>query len=289
MAAIATESGMHAKIALSCIERGINVIIEKPVALSLEDADEIIRMSGRKGVKVSVCHQNRFNKAVQELQRKVKAQSFGKVSHGAVNIRWNRNRAYYEQALWRGKWLHDGGCLLNQCIHGIDLLVWSMGSDVDEVYGVTANRLHNYIEVEDLGVAVLKFKSGAIATIEGTTNIYKQNMEETLSIFGEKGSVKIGGKAVNEIALWEFEDEDYFASNVQKCEEISDVYGNGHVRLYEDMIDAVENNRLPYVDAHAGRYALEIILAIYKSRKEGRAVKLPLLNFSTSDMLNTMP
>jgi len=195
--AIATESGIHAEIALYCIDKGINVIIEKPMAMSMADAEEIVSRSTEKGVKVSVCHQNRFNIAVQEMRQALEAGRFGKISHGSINVRWNRNRDYYDQAPWRGKWASDGGCLFNQCIHGIDLLRWMMGDEVEEVYGVTKQQFHDYLEAEDIGMAVVKFKNGAVGTIEGTVNVYPRNLEETLYLFGETGTVKIGGTSTN--------------------------------------------------------------------------------------------
>lgn len=198
---IATESGIHAEIALYCIEHNINVIIEKPMAMSIEDADKIIKLSEEKGVKVSACHQNRFNIAVQEMRKALEAGRFGKLSHGSIHVRWNRNENYYTQAPWRGTWSQDGGALMNQCIHGIDLLRWMLGNEIDEVYGVTKQQFHDYLEAEDIGMAVVKFKNGAVATIEGTTNVYPKNLEETLYLFGENGTVKLGGKSTNNIVL----------------------------------------------------------------------------------------
>lgn len=163
---IATESGVHAKIALFCIEHGVHCIIEKPIAMNMEDADEIVRRSREKHVKVSACHQNRFNLAVQETRKALEEGRFGKLSHGSIHVRWNRNKEYYEQADWRGKWATDGGALMNQCIHGIDLLRWMFGDEVEEVYGVTRQQLHDYLEAEDLGLAIIKFKNGAVATVE---------------------------------------------------------------------------------------------------------------------------
>lgn len=282
---IATQSGLHAEIALYCIEHGIHVIIEKPIAMSMEDADKITSLSEEKNVKVCACHQNRFNIAVQELRRALEAGRFGKLSHGSIHVRWNRNREYYEQAPWRGTWAQDGGALMNQCIHGIDLLRWMFGNEVEEVYGQTRQQFHEYLEAEDVGMAVVKFKNGAIATIEGTTNVYPKNMEETLYIFGEKGTVKIGGNSTNNIDVWDFADEK--AEDREKkglVEATSNVYGNGHTSLFADMIDAIQNDRNPYVDAIAGRNALELVLAIYKSQKIGKAVKLPLDRFSSMDM-----
>lgn len=285
LVSIATESGKHAEIALYCIEHGVNVIIEKPMAMSMEEADKIIRLSEEKHVKVSACHQNRFNIAVQEMRKALETGRFGRLSHGSIHVRWNRNRNYYTQAPWRGTWEQDGGALMNQCIHGIDLLRWMFGGEIEEVYGQTRQQFHDYLEAEDVGMAVVKFKNGAIATIEGTTNVYPKNLEETLYVFGEKGTVKIGGTSTNNIDVWNFADETDEDSRKKGLEEAtSNVYGNGHTSLFADVIDAIENDRQPYVDAYAGREALELVLAIYKSQKEGRAVQLPLSDFSSMDM-----
>ena len=199
LASIATESGIHAQIALYCIDHGVNVIIEKPMAMSMDDAEEIVRRSEEKHVKVSACHQNRFNVAVQQMRKALETGRFGKISHGSIHVRWNRDHSYYDQAPWRGTWAQDGGCLMNQCIHGIDLLRWMMGNEVEEVYGVTKQQFHDYLECEDIGMAVVKFKNGAVGTIEGTTNVYPKNLEETLYLFGETGTVKLGGTSTNNI------------------------------------------------------------------------------------------
>ena len=283
---IATESGKHAEIALYCIEHGINVIIEKPMAMSIADADRIIALSEAKKVRVSACHQNRFNIAVQQMRRALESGRFGKISHGSIHVRWNRNRDYYDQAKWRGTWAQDGGALMNQCIHGIDLLRWMMGDEVDEVYGVTKQQFHDYLECEDIGMAVVKFKNGAVGTIEGTTNVYPKNLEETLYLFGANGTVKLGGKSTNAIDVWEFSDETAAdADNKGLFEQTSNVYGNGHPSLFADVIDAIEHDRKPYVDAVAGKNALEMILAIYKSAAESKPVKLPLKECASTDFI----
>lgn len=283
--AIATESGEHAHIALDCIDAGANVIIEKPIAMSMADADRIVRRSVEKGVKVSACHQNRFNVAVQRTRKALEAGRFGRLSHGSIHVRWNRNRGYYDQAPWRGTWAQDGGCLMNQCIHGIDLLRWMMGDDAAEVYGATRQRIHDWLDAEDVGVAVIKFANGAVATVEGTVNVYPKNLEETLYLFGENGTVKVGGTSTNNLDVWDFADEtEEDLDNKGLKEATSNVYGNGHTSLYADVIDAIRSNRNPYVDALAGRNALEIVLAIYKSQRTGLPVKLPLDDFSTLDM-----
>ncbi|WLD76353.1 Gfo/Idh/MocA family oxidoreductase [Mogibacterium neglectum] len=285
LVSIATESGKHAAIALDAIDAGVNVIIEKPMAMNMADAEEIIKRAAEKHVKVSACHQNRFNVAIQEVRKAIEGNRFGKLSHASINVRWNRNKGYYDQAPWRGTWEEDGGCLMNQCIHGIDLLRWMMGDEVVEVYGATRQQFHDYLEAEDVGVAVVKFKNGAIGTIEGTTNVYPQNLEETLYLFGENGTVKVGGKSTNTIDVWDFKDE---TSEDQKNkgleEETSNVYGNGHTSLFADVIEAINEDRTPYVDGVAGRNALEMVLAIYKSQKEGIPVRLPLTDFASTDM-----
>ena len=288
LVSIATESGIHGQIALACIDRGIHVIIEKPMAMSMAEADEIIRRSREKHVKVTACHQNRFNVAVQKTRAALEAGRFGRLSHGSVHVRWNRNRGYYTQAPWRGTWAQDGGCLMNQCIHGVDLLRWMLGDEVEEVYGLTRQQFHDYLEAEDVGMAVLKFKNGAIGTIEGTTNVFPKNLEETLYLFGETGTVKIGGTSTNNIDVWDFADEtEADAANKNLKEATSNVYGNGHTGLFADMVQAIEEDRAPYIDAVAGRNALEIILAIYKSQKTGLPVKLPLTDFASTDMAGT--
>ena len=285
LASIATESGLHAEIALYCIEKGVNLIIEKPMAMSIEDANKIIDLAEEKNVKVSACHQNRFNVAIQKLRKAVESGRFGKLSHGSIHVRWNRNAGYYEHAPWRGTWEQDGGALMNQCIHGIDLLRWMMGDEIEEIYGATRQQFHDYLEAEDVGMAVIKFKNGAIGTIEGTTNVFPKNLEETLYIFGENGTVKIGGTSTNNIDVWDFAvetEEDQENKGLE--EETSNVYGNGHTSLFADVMDAIENDRKPYVDAVAGRNALEVVLSIYKSQKTAAPVKFPLKEFASTDM-----
>ena len=285
LAAIATDSGVHAEIALACLDAGLHVIVEKPMAMSMADADRIIDRARETGRKVAVCHQNRFNLAVQRMRTALDQGRFGRLSHGSVHVRWNRNRAYYEQAPWRGRWASDGGALMNQCIHGIDLLRWMMGDEVEEVYGQTRQQFHDYLECEDIGMAVLKFRNGAIATIEGTVNVYPKNLEETLYLFGETGTVKLGGTSCNNIDVWDFADEDPDDDLSRGLKEAtSNVYGNGHTSLYADMIEAINDDRPPYVDAEAGRRALEVVLAIYRSQLTGLPVRLPLRDFASVDM-----
>lgn len=285
LVAICTESGKHAQIALDCIDAGCNVIIEKPIALSLKDADEIIKRSREKGVKVCANHQNRFNKSIQKIRDAVDKGRFGKMFYGTAHIRWCRDWNYYSRADWRGTWEQDGGALMNQCIHNADLLRWMMGDEIDTVMGMTDKLNHDYIEAEDLGIALIKFKNGSYGILEGTTDVYPKNLEETLYLFGEKGTIKAGGTSVNRIEEWRFSDQldDPEEVMAQFHENPPNVYGFGHTPLYADMIDAIEHNREPYVNAEAGKNALELVLAIYKSAAEGVPVKLPLKECSTKD------
>lgn len=287
LVAIATESGNHAEIALYCISKGIHLIIEKPIALSLADADAIIATAEENGVKVCACHQNRFNKSIQKIREVLEEGRFGKLLYGTAHVRWNRGMDYYRQAPWRGTWQQDGGVLMNQCIHNIDLLQWMLGDEIIEVVGMTDRLCHDYIETEDLGVALIRFANGSYGVIEGTANVYPQNLEETLYIFGEKGTVKAGGKSVNVVEEWQFADDLGDPETIKQTfrETPPNVYGFGHTPLYADVIDAIENDRPVYVDAHAGRRVLELVLAIYKSAAEGKSVKLPLKDCSTLDFV----
>lgn len=287
LVAVCTESGKHAEIAIYCIEHGCNCIIEKPIALSMKDADAIIAAAIKNHVKVSACHQNRFNKSVQIIREAIDMNRFGKLFYGTAHIRWCRDHEYYDRAAWRGTWEQDGGALMNQCIHNIDLLRWMMGDEIDEVVGMTDKLNHSYIEAEDLGIALIKFKNGSYGIVEGTTNIYPKNLEETLYIFGEKGTVKAGGQSVNVIEEWRFSDllDDPEGVKQRFHENPPNVYGYGHTPLYADVINAIEQDRQPYVTAMDGKRALELVLAIYKSAAEGCSVKLPLTDCATTDFI----
>ena len=287
LVAVATESGNHAAITLDCVAAGAHTIVEKPIALSLADARAMIAAAQRKGVKLCACHQNRFNKSVQKIRSAVEEKRFGQMLHGAAHIRWNRGREYYEQAPWRGTWAQDGGALMNQCIHNIDLLRWMMGGEAAEVTAYTDNLTHSYIEAEDLGMALVRFANGAYGLIEGTTNVYPQNLEETLYLFGRDGTVKAGGKSVNRIEEWEFRGGygDPAAVKAEVSENPPNVYGFGHTPLYADMIRAIRENGEPYIPASEGLKTLELVLAIYQSAAQGKPVKLPLEDCSTLDFV----
>ncbi|MCL2762556.1 MAG: Gfo/Idh/MocA family oxidoreductase [Treponema sp.] len=284
---IATESGNHHEIAITCLEAGCHVICEKPMALSTRDADAMIAAAKRNNVKLAVCFQNRFNAPIQRLRTALEAGRFGKILHGAIQIRWNRNEAYYAEAPWRGTWEQDGGTLMNQCTHGIDLLQWMMGEDAVRVQAQT-RRFMRPIEAEDFGAAIVEFKNGSVGIIEGSADIFPKNINETLSIFGEKGSVVVGGLAVNRMETWRFADADIVGDPEEKVlnpneKDPPTVYGFGHTALFKDFVESIKTNREPMISGESGRKALEIILAIYKSQKTGMPVDLPL-DFSTLEM-----
>jgi predicted dehydrogenase len=290
LVAVCTPSGLHATIALDCIDAGVNLIIEKPLALSLADADAIIRRSDLKGIRVCACHQNRFNRSIVAIRKALDTGRFGSLLYGTAHIRWNRSREYYEQAPWRGTWSDDGGALMNQCIHNIDLLRWMMGDEATEVFAYTDRLAHDYLETEDFGLALIRFANGSYGLIEGTTDVYPTNLEETLYLFGSTGTAKAGGKSVNRIEAWRFADASEGEEDLviaRTAEDPANVYGFGHTPLYADIIEAIKQNRPPAVDARAGRRALELVLAIYKSSRDGAPVKLPLEDFSTLDMVGS--
>lgn len=288
--AIATESGYHPRIAIDCLEAGSHVICEKPMALSTRDADAMISTARRNNKRLAVCFQNRFNAPVQRARAAFEAGRFGKMLHGMIQVRWNRDESYYKQAPWRGTWALDGGTLMNQCTHGIDLLQWMMGEDAVRVQAVT-RRFLRPIEAEDFGAAIVEFASGAVGIIEGSAVVYPKNLCETLSLFGEKGTVIIGGLAVNKVKTWRFADANTVGDTEDKvldpnAKDPPTVYGFGHIALYSDFLDALEQNREPLVNGEAGKKALEIILAIYQSQKTGLPVTLPV-DFSTAEMKGT--
>jgi UDP-N-acetyl-2-amino-2-deoxyglucuronate dehydrogenase len=281
--AITTDSGSHGKIALECIEKGKHIIIEKPIALSLKDADLIIKRSEEKGIKLAVSHQNRFNPAVLKLKNSIENGEFGKLFHGCAHIRWNRNEDYFKQASWRGTWKADGGSLLNQCIHNIDILRWVLGSDVDEVFAYTDRLNHPYIETDDLGLGLLKMKNGAYGFVEGTINVYPKNLEETLFVFGEKGTAKLCGPSVSKVSEWKVLDQDEEKTVNEFSKPRERINGLKHSPVYKNFIGALDGVEDIFVDGKAARDAIETVFAIYKSSKEGKPVKLPLKDVSVSD------
>jgi predicted dehydrogenase len=272
--AVLTPSGMHPEHAIACARAGKHVIVEKPMALRLQDADDMIRACDEAGVKLFVVKQNRFNVPVVKAREALDAGRFGRLILGTVRVRWCRDQAYYDQDAWRGTWAYDGGVLTNQASHHVDMLEWFFG-DVVSVHARAITALAN-IETEDTAVATLKFRNGALGIIEATTAARPTDLEGSLSIMGEKGTVEIAGFAVNQIRHWRFVDE--LASDRDVVEKFSvnppNVYGFGHKAYYDHVVDCLSNQTAALVDGLQGRKSLELISALYESIETGREVPL---------------
>lgn len=270
---ICTPSGSHAPLTVKAANAGKHIVVEKPIALSLKDTDAMIEACEKNNVKMAVLHPNRFRPAMLELRKAMDEGRFGKLSHANATVRWNRDQAYYDQAPWRGTKEFDGGVLMNQAIHNLDLLVWMMG-DVEEVYSMAATRLRN-IEAEDVSTGVVRFKNGSLGVIEAATTIYPKNFEESLSIFGENGTVKIGGKTANFVEHWQMESiVEEEAEKIKECIK-EDPFGKpGHQWIIEDMIEAIKEDRHPIVNGIEGKKALELVIALYESAESGQPVKI---------------
>lgn len=270
---ICVPSGLHAKLTKIVAEHKRHIIVEKPMALSLEDAESMLKVAEENGVKLAVVHPSRFRPTIQALKEKMASGSFGTLSHANATVRWNRNQDYYNQAEWRGTKEFDGGVLMNQAIHDLDLLLWLMGP-VECVQAMAATRLRN-IQTEDVAAAVVQFKNGALGVIEAATTIYPKNLEESLAIFGETGSAKVSGRTANFIEIWDFEDttkEDSVAL-VERVKE--DPFGKpGHQCIIEDMIEAINEERSPIIDGKDGLAPVKLILAILESAETGKKVVL---------------
>lgn len=270
---LASDSGSHFTLGMAVLNAGISLLVEKPMAMTTVQCDLMIRLARQNELTLGVCHQNRFNKWVMRLKEAIDAGKFGELYHGAATLRWNRDEAYYAQAAWRGKKESDGGALMNQGIHNLDLLRWLLGGKVEEVFGYTANLAHPYIEAEDLAVGVLKFVGNTYATIEATTSVYPKNYEETLSIFGKTGSVSLGGVALEEVRHWALAGDKDPPPLGQPCHSIG-IYGEGHLPLYLDYIEAVRSKSQPLCDGVEGRDSVELVGALYTSAEQHRRVRL---------------
>lgn len=271
---ILTESGNHARHVVELAPYGKHIVLEKPMALSLNDADELIQACDAAGVKLFVVKQNRFNVPVLKLREALEQNRFGKLVLGTIRVRWCRKQDYYDQDKWRGTWALDGGVLTNQASHHIDLLEWMMG-DVDSVFAKGSTALVN-IEAEDTAVAVLRFRNGALGVIEATTAARPVDLEGSISILGEGGSVEVGGFAVNEMKVWRFVDPIPGDDEVMQKFSVNppNVYGFGHQAYYAHVVDCILHNRRQLVDGLTGRRSLELISAIYESIETGKEVQL---------------
>ncbi len=272
---IATPSGLHPQHGILAAKAGRHVISEKPMAISLAAADALVQACDDNHVQLFVVKQNRLNPPIQLLKRAIDRGRFGRIYMANCTVRWTRPQDYYDQAPWRGTWEFDGGAFMNQASHYVDLIQWLIGP-VESVVAKTATMARR-IEAEDSGVAVLKFRSGAIGTIEVTMLTFPKNMEGSITVMGEKGTVKIGGTAVNKVEHWTFADYDDDDKQVEQAStNPPTVYGFGHEAYYRNVAAVLHGEAVADTDGRAGRKSLELILGIYESAKTGRDVPLPL-------------
>lgn len=270
---ICTPSGSHAEITLAAAKAKKHVITEKPMAMNLTEADAMINACKEQGVKLFVVKQNRYQPPIIKLKKAFDQGRFGKLFLGNVTVRWSRPQAYYDEDKWRGTQAKDGGVLMNQASHHIDLLRWLLGP-VESVVAKKGTFTHQ-IESEDLGVALIKFKNGALGVIEATTCIFPKNLEGSLSLFGSKGSVKVGGTAVNKLITWDFKDftnDDALIQQTLASPPI--IFASGHIDFMKDVIASLKNNTVPFIDGEEGRKTLVLIQALYQSAETGKEVFL---------------
>ncbi|WP_040340258.1 Gfo/Idh/MocA family protein [Fictibacillus macauensis] len=270
---ICTPSGLHADLAIEAACASKHVIVEKPLALTTAASSRVIAACEKHGVKLAVVHPNRCRPGVQKLKEVLDHHDIGSVSHVNATLRWNRTQAYFDQAAWRGTAALDGGVLMNQAIHNIDLLLWLMG-DVEEVYCMKETRVRN-IEEEDVCVGTLRFRSGALGMIEAATTIYPENLEESISFFAERACIKLGGKQAVHIEHWKVHGMSPVESALLKAQIASDPFGKqGHCVIIEDFVQAVNEDRAPMVSGHEGQRALAVVEAMYRSAQQNRPIKV---------------
>ncbi len=275
LVAICTPSGLHPQHGIAAAHAGRHVLTEKPMAISLTGADALVEACDAAGVQLFVVKQNRLNPPIQLLKRALDKGRFGRIFMANVTVRWTRPQEYYDQESWRGTWEFDGGALMNQASHYVDLLQWLVGP-VESVMARTATQARR-IEAEDSGVAIFRFRSGALGVLEVNVLTYPRNLEGSITILGEHGSVKIGGTAVNRVEHWQFaeyDDDDKLvdAANTNP----PSVYGFGHEGYYRNVVSSLRGGARPDTDGRAGRKSLELILGIYESARTGREVPIPL-------------
>jgi len=272
---IATPSGLHPQHGILAARAGRHVITEKPMAISLHAADSLVQACDDAGVRLFVVKQNRLNPPIQLLKRAIDKGRFGRLYMANCTVRWTRPQEYYDQAPWRGTWEFDGGAFMNQASHYVDLIQWLVGP-VESVMAKTAT-LARQIEAEDTGAAIMRFRSGALGVLEVTMLTYPRNLEGSITLLGEKGSVRIGGTAVNRVEHWEFADYDDDDKLVDTAApNPPTVYGHGHEGYYRNVLAVLRGDAQPDTDGRSGRKSLELILGIYESARTGRDVPLPL-------------
>jgi UDP-N-acetyl-2-amino-2-deoxyglucuronate dehydrogenase len=272
---ICSPSGMHPQMGIDVASHKIHVLTEKPMGTSIESADRLIHACDQNGVQLFVVKQNRLNSTMQLLKKAVDKNRFGRIYLAQSNVFWQRPQSYYDAEKWRGTWEFDGGAFMNQASHYVDAIYWLLGN-VDSVMAYTAT-MSRRIEAEDTGCAILHFRNGIVATLNVTMLTYPKNFEGSITIIGEKGTVKVGGVAVNKIEKWEFEDYDDDDRIAQDANyQPPNVYGFGHNPYYRNVIDVLLQRAVPATDGRDGRKSVEIIQAIYRSAKTGKRISLPL-------------
>lgn len=275
LVSICTPSGLHSAQGIEAAKAGKHVVTEKPMSITLAQADALVQACDAAGVHLFVVKQNRLNPPIQLLKRAVDKNRFGRIYMGNVTVRWQRPQEYYEAEPWRGTWEFDGGAIMNQASHYVDLMQWLVGP-VESVLAKTATQARR-IEAEDSGIGILKFRSGALGVIEVNVLTYPKNLEGSITLLGEKGSVKIGGTAVNRVEHWVFADYDDDDKLIEAANtNPPNVYGFGHEGYYRNVLAVLHGRAKPETDGRAGRKSLELILGIYESAKTGREVPIPL-------------
>jgi UDP-N-acetyl-2-amino-2-deoxyglucuronate dehydrogenase len=274
LVAICTPSGIHSAQVELCAAHGVNVMTEKPMATCWSDGLRMVEACDAAGVRLFVVKQNRRNPTLQLLKRAVKENRFGKIHMVHLNVFWTRPQEYYDQAPWRGTWEFDGGAFMNQASHYIDLLDWLIGP-IDKVQAMMSTTRD--IEVEDTGVLNVKWRNGALGSMSVTMLTYPKNLEGSITILGEKGTVRVGGVAVNDIQHWEFDEPKDYDDEVKEASyQTTSVYGFGHPLYYNNVIEVLRGNAEPETDGREGLKSLEILIATYLSAKNDRTVSLPL-------------
>jgi len=272
---LTTPSGLHPAQAIQIAEAGKHVMTEKPMATRWQDGLKMVEACDRAGVRLFVVKQNRRNATLQLLKRAVEQKRFGKIYAVAVNVFWTRPQDYYDSAKWRGTWEFDGGAFMNQASHYIDLLDWLIGP-VESVMAYTATLARN-IEVEDSGVAAIRWRSGAMGTLNVSMLTYPKNLEGSITILGEKGTVRVGGVAVNEIQHWEFDEQRPEDEEIKHASyATTSVYGFGHPLYYDNVINTLRGEAEAETDGREGLKSLELLIAMYLSSRDGKRVALPL-------------
>lgn len=283
-AVICTPSGLHPRHGIMAAQRGLHVICEKPMATRLEEADSLVKACDEADVHLFVVKQNRLNPGIQLLKHAIELERFGRVYMASVRVFWSRPQSYYDMAKWRGTWEFDGGAFMNQASHYVDLIQWLMGP-VESVAAKIAT-LARRIETEDTGAAILRFRSGALGVLETTMLTYPRNLEGSITVLGERGTVQISGTALNRVTQWQFaeyHDDDREAEALRLAPDPLSVYGSGHGPYYDNVVKVLRGEAAPGTDGREGRKSLELILGIYESARTGRDIHLPLRAFSHED------